>query len=93
MEDVRRTRNEPVPLHLRNAPTGLMKDMGYGKGYRYAHEYEGHFTPTENLPDSLAGRRYYDASDQGYEREVAERMRRWWGGGGGDDGESAEGEC
>ena len=79
MKDVSETRNDPVPLHLRNAVTGLMKDMGYGEGYRYAHEYEGHFTPMQNLPDALAGRRYYEASDQGYEREVAERMRRWWG--------------
>ncbi len=79
MEDVQKTRNDPVPLHLRNAVTGLMKDMDYGKGYRYAHDYKGHFTPTQNLPDSLEGRRYYRASDQGYEKEVAERMKRWWG--------------
>ena len=79
MKDVRQTRNEPVPLHLRNAVTGLMRDMGYGEGYRYAHDYEGHFTPTQNLPDSLAGRRYYRPGDQGHERQVAERLRQWWG--------------
>ena len=79
MEDVQRTRNEPVPLHLRNAVTGLMRDMGYGDGYKYAHEYEGNFTPTQNLPDSLKKRRYYQPSTQGYERTVRERMERWWG--------------
>ncbi|MCY3544583.1 MAG: replication-associated recombination protein A [Chloroflexi bacterium] len=78
MEDVQRTRNEPVPLHLRNAVTGLMRDMGYGDGYKYAHDYEGNFTPTQNLPDSLKNRRYYQPGTQGYERTVRERMERWW---------------
>ena len=78
-EDVQRTRNEPVPLHLRNAVTGLMRDMGYGEGYKYAHDYEGNFTPMQNLPDSLKDRRYYQPSTQGYERTVKERMERWWG--------------
>ena len=79
MEDVQRTRNEPVPLHLRNAVTGLMRDMGYGDGYKYAHDYEGNFTPMQNLPDSLKDRRYYQPSTQGYERTVRERLERWWG--------------
>ena len=78
-EDVERTRNEPVPLHLRNAVTGLMRDMGYGEGYKYAHEFEGNFTRTQNLPDSLQGKRYYRPGDQGYERTVRERLERWWG--------------
>ncbi len=78
-EDVQRTRNEPVPLHLRNAVTGLMRDMGYGEGYKYAHDYEGNFTPMQNLPDSLKGRRYYRPGTQGYERTVRERMEHWWG--------------
>lgn len=77
-EDARRTPTEPVPLHLRNAATGLMKGMGYGQGYRYAHDYPGHFAPMENLPPSLRDRRYYEPSDQGYEATVAERMRVWW---------------
>ena len=80
MEDVRNTRNEPVPLHLRNAVTGLMRDIGYGEGYKYAHDYEGNFTPMQNLPDSLKNRRYYQPGTQGYERTVRERMERWWGG-------------
>ncbi|MCH8825708.1 MAG: replication-associated recombination protein A [Chloroflexi bacterium] len=78
-EDVRQSRNDPVPMHLRNAPTGLMKDMGYGQGYKYSHDYEDNFAPMQNLPESLKGRRYYTPGDQGYEPEVAERLRRWWG--------------
>ena len=80
-EDVQRTRNEPVPLHLRNAVTGLMRDMGYSEGYKHAHDYEGNFTPMQNLPDSLKDRRYYQPGTQGYERTVKERMERWWGSG------------
>ena len=78
-EDVQKTRNDPVPLHLRNPVTGLMQEMGHGKGYRYSHDYEGHFSPMQNLPESLKGRRYYEPGDQGYEREAAERLREWWG--------------
>ena len=79
MKDVQKTRNDPVPLHLRNAPTGLMKEMGYGKGYRYAHDYEGNFVLTQNLPDSLKDRRYYHPSNQGFEKEISDRMKKWWG--------------
>ena len=79
LEDTQRTRNDPVPLHLRNAATGLMREMGYGKGYEYAHDHEGHFAPMQNLPPGLEGRRYYTPTNQGYESEVAERLRRWWG--------------
>lgn len=85
-EDVQKTRNEPVPLHLRNAVTGLMRDMGYGEGYKYAHDYEGNFTPMQNLPDSLKNRRYYQPGTQGYERTVRERMEKWWGSGNNADG-------
>ena len=81
LEDVRRLPNDPVPLHLRNAVTGLMKGMGYGKDYRYAHNHEGHFTEQEYLPPSLAGRRYYQPSTEGKEKDIEERMRRWWGAG------------
>ena len=77
-EDVQKTRNEPVPLHLRNPVTGLMKGMGYGEGYKYSHDYEGHFAPMQNLPESLKGRRYYKPSDQGHEKDAADRLRRWW---------------
>ena len=78
LEDARNTRNDPVPLHLRNAVTGLMKDMGYGKDYKYAHDYEGNFTPMDNLPDNLKGHRYYQPGDQGYEIEVSRRLENWW---------------
>ena len=56
-----------------------MKDMGYGKGYQYAHDQEGHFTPTENLPPGVGEDGYYTPSDQGYEARVSERLERWWG--------------
>ncbi|MFC1935543.1 replication-associated recombination protein A [Chloroflexota bacterium] len=79
MEDVKQGRNDPIPLHLRNPVTPLMRKMGYGHGYRYAHKYPGHFAGQTNLPDNLKGRVYYEPSEQGYEREVADRLRRWWG--------------
>ena len=59
MDDVRNLPNDPVPLHLRNAVTGLMRNSGYGKGYRYAHDYPGHFVEQDFLPDSLKDSRYY----------------------------------
>ncbi len=76
-QDVERTRTDPVPLHLRNPVTGLMRQVGYGKGYKYAHDFPGHFVDQEHLPDSLKGRRYYEPSDQGFEGEVSERIKRW----------------
>ena len=79
MEDVRKSRNEPVPLHLRNAATGLMSRMGYGKGYKYSHDYEGHFTLQEYLPRSLQGRRYYEPSQEGREAEMKGRLQERWG--------------
>jgi putative ATPase len=79
MHDVQQTRNEPPPMHLRNAPTKLMQELGYGRGYKYAHDYEGHFAAMENLPENLKGRRYYFPGALGAEREAAERLRRWWG--------------
>ncbi len=78
-EDVERTRNEPVPLHLRNPVTGLMRRLGYGKDYKYAHDYPGHFVKQQNLPAGLQGRRYYIPGELGYEKEIAERLERWWG--------------
>jgi putative ATPase len=79
-KDVETTRNEPVPLHLRNPVTGLMRDSGYGKGYKYAHNYPGHFVEQRNLPDKLQGKQYYSPSDQGYEKEIAARIQAWWHG-------------
>jgi putative ATPase len=68
---------EPVPLHIRNAPTKLMHELGYGSGYRYAHDYEGAYVPQEYLPDVLRGRQWYTPTDAGYEKTVKERIA-WW---------------
>jgi putative ATPase len=73
-DDVANTRNDPVPEHLRNAPTRLMKDIGYGRGYRYAHDYEGGVVAQQNLPANLAGRRYYEPTDRGFERDLSQRL-------------------
>ena len=73
--DIEGTRADPVPLHLRNAVTGLMRGLGYGKGYRYAHDKPGHFDPEETfLPDALKGRRYYEPTDLGAEAELRTRL-------------------
>jgi putative ATPase len=74
LKDVAETRNEPVPLHLRNAPTKLMKGMGYGQGYKYAHDYEAAQVDQEHFPPNLAGRRYYDPTSRGFEAEIRERL-------------------
>jgi len=78
-EDIKHSYNDPVPLHLRNPVTGLMRQMEYGKGYKYAHDYADHFVKQQNLPDSLQGKHYYIPSNQGYEKEIADRIKRWWG--------------
>lgn len=67
----------PVPLHIRNAPTRLMKDLGYGRGYQYAHDYEAARVFQEHMPDELTGRRYYFPVDRGRERAVAQRLAEW----------------
>lgn len=73
-DDALATLEEPVPLHLCNAPTGMMEDLGYGKGYEYSHDYPMHMTDMECLPGKLKGRRYYLPTDQGSEARVAARM-------------------
>jgi putative ATPase len=72
--DVERTSAEPVPMNLRNAPTGLMKQWGYGEGYRHAHNFEDAVVDMECLPPSLAGRQYYFPTDRGVEKRIAERL-------------------
>jgi putative ATPase len=72
--EVEETRQEPVPLHLRNAPTKLMKELDYGKGYLYAHNEEGKVADMDCLPDSLKGRSYYHPTQEGRERLLAQRM-------------------
>ncbi len=74
LTDVKKTRNEPVPLHLRNAPTRLMRDMGYGQGYEYAHDLPEGRSSQSHLPPQLEGRIYYDPVGRGFERQVRERL-------------------
>ena len=75
---VRREGDLPVPLHVRNAPTGLMKKMGYGKNYKYAHDYEGNFTEQEFLPDQLSGTVFYDPGRTPREEELRKFLRSLW---------------
>lgn len=69
----------PVPLHLRNAPTSLMKDLGYGKDYKYAHDFEGNFVEQEFLPDEIKGTQFYSPGDNAKENPIRERLKRLWG--------------
>jgi putative ATPase len=73
-QDVEQTAADPVPLHLRNAPTALMKGLGYGKGYQYAHDMEGKVADMECLPDNLRGRVYYQPTNEGVEKRIRERL-------------------
>src|ERR1700736_6133901 len=73
-KDLKNTIAEPVPLHLRNAPTGLMKSIGYGEGYKYAHNFEEKVTDMRCLPDNLAGRTYYHPTNQGFEQRIQQRL-------------------
>jgi putative ATPase len=74
-EAVATHRNDPVPLHLRNAPTKLMRDLGYGADYKYAHDFEGGYVEQQGLPDNLAGTRFYVPTDRGREKAIGERLR------------------
>ena len=76
-QDVHDKPAEPVPLHLRNAPSGLMAHLGYGKGYEYAHDAPEALVDQEHLPDALKGRIYYRPTDRGLEAEIAQRLARW----------------
>jgi len=73
-QDVEQTAAQPVPLHLRNAVTGLMKNVGYGKGYQYAHDVEEKTTNMQCLPDNLKDRVYYQPTNEGIEKRIRERM-------------------
>ena len=76
---VRNTGNLPVPLHLRNAPTKLMKDAGYGKNYEYSHDQQGSFSAQEYLPQEISGKKIYDPGNNARERETREALRKLWG--------------
>ncbi|MBA0085280.1 MAG: replication-associated recombination protein A, partial [Acidobacteria bacterium Pan2503] len=74
LDDVHKTEADPVPLHLRNAPTGLMKSLGYGEGYKYAHDFDQKVTDMSCLPDNLASRTYYQPTDEGFEQRLRLRL-------------------
>ena len=74
------TVNRPVPLHIRNAPTKLMKQLGYGENYKYAHDFAGHFAEQEFMPEGLEGRRFYEPDDNPREQETARRIAALWKG-------------
>ncbi|MCK9398686.1 MAG: replication-associated recombination protein A [Bacteroidales bacterium] len=78
LEEVRRTGDLPVPLHIRNAPTRLMKEIGYGKDYKYAHSYEGNFIEMEFLPDKIKGKKYYNPGKNKREEEIREWLKARW---------------
>mgnify|MGYP000176142547 FL=1 len=79
LEFVRTSRDEPVPQHLRNAPTNLMKDLGYGEGYEYPHDKPGHFSQSDNLPEAIQNQRFYEPGGLGTEHAIRERLIKWWG--------------
>ncbi len=71
--------SQPVPLHLRNAPTRMMKDLGYGKEYKYPHDFADGFVPENYFPETLGRRKYYEPSEAGHEKVIADRLKAWWG--------------
>ena len=77
LKEVRQSGALPVPHHLRNAPTDLMKDLGYGKGYQYAHNHDHSVITQTHLPEHLQGGNYYRPNDSGYEKMIRERLD-WW---------------
>ena len=77
---VRQTGNLPIPLHLRNSPTKLMKKLGYGKQYKYAHDYEGNFVDLEFMPDKIVGTKLYQPGNNKSEQSILQRLKNWWKG-------------
>ena len=78
LEEVKNSGNLPVPLHLRNAPTKLMEELGYGEDYKYAHDYKNHFVKQQYLPDELVGRRFWEAQGSPAEQKMTEWLRHLW---------------
>ena len=78
LAEVRESGHLPIPLHLRNAPTKLMKDLGYGKEYKYAHAFEGNFVDQQFLPDKIKNKRFYTPQNNQSELKILERLRIWW---------------
>ena len=75
---VKKSGDLPVPLHLRNAPSKLMKDLNYGKDYKYAHDYDNNFTEQECLPDTLSANKFYEPGDNAREIEIRKTLKKWW---------------
>ena len=80
IETVRNKGDLPVPLHIRNAPTSLMKNLGYGKDYKYAHSYEGNFVTENFLPDEIKGTLLYDPGSNPKEKEIRKKLSEFWKG-------------
>jgi len=78
LADVKNLPNLPVPLPIRNAPTKLMEELGYGKEYKYSHDFPGHFIEQQFLPDNLKDKLYYKPTDLGREKDIRERLNKWW---------------
>ena len=78
ISNVKKSGNLPVPLHLRNAPTKLMKDLNYGKDYDYAHSHEGNFVDLEFLPEELKGTSFYKPGNNSTENKIAEQLKKKW---------------
>ena len=78
MAEVASSGNLPVPLHLRNAPTKLMKDLGYGKDYKYAHSYKGNFIPDNFFPETLKNKEFYIPGENQREKETREKLSFLW---------------
>jgi putative ATPase len=77
-ELVRQTGSLPVPLHLRNAPTKLMKDLDYGKDYKYSHDFPGNFVQQDFLPDQLKGQKLFEPQDNAAEQKLKRQLKEWW---------------
>jgi putative ATPase len=77
---IKQTGSLPVPLHLRNAPTNLMKEMGYSDNYRYPHSFPGAFVEEDYLPEKIKKSRFYQPTDRGNEKDIRERLKKWWKG-------------
>jgi putative ATPase len=77
-EEIKHGSSDSVPLHLRNPVTPLMREMGYGEGYKYAHDFTKHFVEQQHLPDSLKGKKFYNPGKLGYEKQVVSRLKTWW---------------
>ena len=78
MTEIKQNGEPPVPLQLRNAVTGLMKEVGYGEGYKYAHDFEGNFVNLEFLPKGIEGVKFYEPGDNPRENEIRARLGAYW---------------